>query len=454
MVKWQILCNRTLVGHDWRRGPCRRFGLFGRQLCRVFLLPSPIKAPNVITMDSTPTPLSSRSTPSATLSSASFQYSEGPDEFNSDHVRYVKRSKLATKCRDGRSHIWKYGEAYIRSSDKKEVYYCYECAAASHKQKLFVLNGTGEAATYLEKKHYIDKKTGVKRTRPSVLERQRAGPLFYQSWLDRFKILLIRWIVCCYISFFQIENIYFRELLFFLSPQLIELLPKARSTIRKWIIEEFRKRKEDLKEELQLARSSISLSFDAWTSPNTYSILGVIAMWIDKDGKKRSTVLGIRRMYHEKSGENIGEVVLKLLDEYNVSGDQIGYFMLDNHGSNDSAVDHILKKLRPDMSAQQRRFRRLRCLGHVINLCCQAFLLGHDCERELAKLETHYRSGDYTQVEELWKKYGCLGRLHNLVRYIRLSAGRREEFKSIVGGGDVSEFDGLEVRYYRYTASI
>ncbi|KAG9375522.1 hypothetical protein A1F94_013897 [Pyrenophora tritici-repentis] len=47
-------------------------------------------------------------------------------------------------------------------------------------------------------------------------------------------------------------------------------------------------------------------------------------------------------------------------------------------------------------------------------------------------------------VEELWKKFGCLGRLHNLVRYIRLTPQRRKEFATIIGG-DLSQFDGLEL---------
>ena len=97
------------------------------------------------------------------------------------------------------------------------------------------------------------------------------------------------------------------------------------------------------------------------------------------------------------------------------------------------------------MTAKQRRHRRLRCLGHIINLCCQAFLLGSDCEKQLAKLEKHYRSGDFAKVEELWKKYGCLGRLHNLVRYIRGSSQRRDEFASLAIGGELSEFDNLEL---------
>ena len=168
-------------------------------------------------------------------------------------------------------------------------------------------------------------------------------------------------------------------------------------------------------------------------------------MWIDATGKRRMTVLGIRHVYGEHTGKNLGSVILNLLKEYDISRDQIGYFMLDNTSSNDTAVEFILKELCPWMKSQQRRHRHLRCLGHIINLYCQAFLIGHNCEKQLAKLEKHYLCGDYTKVEELWKKYGCLGRLHNLVRYIRLTLQRHEEFAAIVVGGDLFGFDGLEL---------
>ncbi|KAG9377801.1 hypothetical protein A1F94_012204 [Pyrenophora tritici-repentis] len=150
-------------------------------------------------------------------------------------------------------------------------------------------------------------------------------------------------------------------------------------------------------------------------------------MWIDTTGMRRVTALGMRRIYGEHTGENLGSVVLELLEEYDISGDQIGYFMLDNASANDTAVEFILKDLCPWMKSKQR------------------VPYGRNCEKYLAKLEKHHQRGDYTKVEELWKKFGCLGRLHNLVRYIRLTPQRREEFATIIIGGDLSQFDGLEL---------
>jgi hypothetical protein len=370
-----------------------------------------------------------------------------------DGITYLNHAKITNKrARVGSSHIWKYGLRYIRESDKKEVYYCHECAAGKYKQELFIINGTSGVRSHLEQKHQIDPQSGTKRhssTRKSVLEQQRsaaaASTFFWRDSIERFKELLVRWIVYCHIAFFQLENQYFRELLFFLNPALLSHLPRAAKTIRSWVMGAFRSKKQQLKEDLQQARSRISISFDLWTSPNSYAILGVVAMWIDADGRRQSTVLGLRRLYGEHTGENIGSAILELLGEYDVGGEQIGYFMLDNASSNDAAVEHILRELCPWMTPRQRRHRRLRCLGHIINLCCQAFLMGRDCEKYLAKLEKHYQRGDYAKVEELWKKFGCLGRLHNLVRYIRLSPQRREEFAAIVMGGHLTEFDRLEL---------
>jgi hypothetical protein len=228
---------------------------------------------------------------------------------------------------------------------------------------------------HLEDKHDIDPLIGKKKVRSarkSVLDQQigvaTANHFFWKDIVEKFKDLFIPWIVYCHIAFFQLENQYFRELLLFLSPTPSKHLPKATKTIRKWFMNAFLSEKERLNEDLQRSRTRISISFNLWTSPNPYAILG---------------------------------------------SSQCG------------------------LTPKQRRHRRLRCLGHIINLCSQAFLMGRNCEKEIKKLEKHYQRGDYSKVEELWRKFGCLGRLHNLVRYIRLTPQRREEFAAIVIGGDL-----------------
>jgi len=57
-------------------------------------------------------------------------------------------------------------------------------------------------------------------------------------------------------------------------------------------------------------------------------------------------------VYGEHTGENVGSIIFELLKEYDISGDRIGYFMLDNVSSNDTAVEFILKELCPWMNSK------------------------------------------------------------------------------------------------------
>lgn len=89
------------------------------------------------------------------------------------------------------------------------MYYCHECAVGNHKQELFVVNGTSRARSHLEEKHHIDPQSGIKRhsrTTKSVLDQQMgaatANNFFWKNSVEKFKELLIRWIVYCHIAFF------------------------------------------------------------------------------------------------------------------------------------------------------------------------------------------------------------------------------------------------------------
>src|SRR3546814_7979757 len=70
-------------------------------------------------------------------------------------------------------------------------------------------------------------------------------------------------------AFFQFENKYFRELLLFLNPALLNHLPKAAKTIRSWVMDAFLSKKHRLREDLRRSRSRISISFDLRSEEHT-----------------------------------------------------------------------------------------------------------------------------------------------------------------------------------------
>lgn len=169
--------------------------------------------------------------------------------------------------------------------------------------------------------------------------------------------------------------------------------------IRKWIIEAFEARKEKLRQELQAARNNISISFDLWTSPNYQATLGCVAHFVNRSGKRRTAVLALRELVCEHLGENMADVLLHIFGDYGISG-RIGYFMADNATSNDACIDLVLQALYPNMSKKHRLRRRLRCFGHIVNLCAQALIIGKDAEKTCKDLESAYQ-GDLTRIGEL-----------------------------------------------------
>ncbi|KAM4060848.1 hypothetical protein HRG_014333 [Hirsutella rhossiliensis] len=56
----------------------------------------------------------------------------------------------------------------------------------------------------------------------------------------------------------------------------------------------------------------------------------------------------------------------------------------------------------------------------------RAFLIGKDAKKICKDLDAAYKEGDMTRIRELWRKRGAIGRLHNIIRYIRASPQRRQ----------------------------
>ncbi|KAL6411754.1 HAT domain-containing protein [Ilyonectria robusta] len=170
---------------------------------------------------------------------------------------------------------------------------------------------------------------------------------------------------------------------------------------------------------------------------------GYIAHFINRSGKIRTAVLALRELVGEHLGENMADVLLHIFGDYGISS-RIGYFMADNATSNDACIELVLQALYPNISKKHRLRRRLRCFGHIVNLGAQAFIMGKDAEKTCKDLESSYREGDFARIGELWERRGAIGRLHNIVRYIRASPQQRQFFRSIEIGGELAAFDGLE----------
>jgi hypothetical protein len=126
---------------------------------------------------------------------------------------------------------------------------------------------------------------------------------------------------------------------------------------------------------------------------------------------------------------------------------RVGFFILDNASNNDVAVNAILRSLYPTMSETARKRRRIRCLAHVTNLVAKAFLLGEKSEETPDELLVAEHQEDSGRLATFWQKHGALGRLQNLIRFIRTTPQRRQSFKEcLVDSESWKEFNKLEVQ--------
>jgi hypothetical protein len=88
--------------------------------------------------------------------------------------------------------------------------------------------------------------------------------------------------------------------------------------------------------------------------------------------------------------------------------------------------------LRPDIKESDNR--RVRCLGHILNLAVKAFLFNKDADA--FKEDTNFkRSNSYIKkLRELWRKKRPIRKFYNLVLYIRVTSQRREKFLDLLKG--------------------
>lgn len=371
---------------------------------------------------------------------------------------YVKAELLNTRY-DRRSGIWDYGYDLVEAETKAPYWKCIICDEKHKETGLFKATSTSGPERHLDKDHRI--RVGKKRTAgvaeldgvedvtstfgtvppsstagSSVYDMLVAGAKSAVSLLpgqlvERFKQALILWIVSYQISLAAVENHFFRDLLSLCSSNLAACLPKSANTVRKWIMEDYEMKKATLITDIQLnTESAINVSFDLWTSSNSLAFMAVVIHYIDKSYKVRTRLIAMRRVYGGHSGENQAKLLVEILREFELT-DRLGYFVSDNATSNDSCIDILLKTLKPDLSADKRTHRRLRCYGHILNLAANAYIWGKDSssfDRELVINNTL----ELEQAElHQWRKHGPVGMLHNTVVFIKRSPQRREQFSDI-----------------------
>lgn len=359
-----------------------------------------------------------------------------------------------------RSHIWKYGHALIELPSRNSFWACNICDAKGI-VTMYMGSSTGNAGNHLLEAHRIakprDKRdfidfedddsisdaTNSQSSSPSSSGSYSINTLFDRAnkrvkstlypadLVDEFKRLLIQWVVHFQIALVAVENESFYQLLELLNPRVAALLPATGDTVRRWIIDAYEVYKCRIKRELhEQSISMIHISFDLWTAPNSIPLMGVVAHYTNDKFRNCNTMIALKRLTDSHSGENIGALLVDILREFDII-ERLGYFITDNASSNDIAINHVLRTLLPHLTDLARRQRRLRCFGHILNLASSAYIYGNDPMSFEAEIMVHQALAREQAELRAWRKHGPIGKLHNIVVFIRRSPQRREAFKRL-----------------------
>jgi hypothetical protein len=226
-----------------------------------------------------------------------------------------------------------------------------------------------------------------------------------------------------------------------LNPLIDQEILTSHSSVMNHISLLYQSYKESVTKMLQSAISSIHLSLDIWTSPNKILLLGICVHFVDFESNLRRLLIGLPQVFNHSADEML-RTLLPYLKGNKILKD-VGYIISDNHTANDKLCRllslYLQDKEEVDWDYTQHR---LRCIGHVINLAVQEFLFGNLSD-EVSDSDDNSSNAEAATREEAmkprskegWRRMGALGKLHNIVVYIRggASTSKHQEFKDLAG---------------------
>ena len=347
--------------------------------------------------------------------------------------------------RERKAWHWSHGfEVRHRALQKKgwACKYCYQAGHVPRNCGWIYLDGSGSGniTDHLKKRHNTGQGGKIKKPEPlldafrkAASKTPRDSEIYHRlvSSFNKvdFKNKLLRWIIQDDIPFDVVNSPFFRDLLIATNDTLNGLIPSD-TAIHNWILKNFNSFKGIVTEKLATTQGQIHMSFDMWTSCNQLCLCGIVVHFNDANGKMFNFLLSIPEVLGRHSGANIADTVVDIIHEYNIQS-RVGYFVTDNAGNNDTALDAIAAEL--NFNAKHRR---LRCMGHILNLVARSILFGQDPDALQKEADKAKQNIDEVM---LWRRRGPIGKLHNIVKYVFQSPQRLQRFH------DIQMLDDVEV---------
>lgn len=354
----------------------------------------------------------------------------GITRLRSDSVELYS-DKPPTK-RPRTSWIWKHGKEVVDPKTLKLRWQCSICTGKNPTSYIISKGSTDKPKDHLRYSHRIDE-IGIIPEEKSPKLNQSIINMFRPSSLqhittDGLKKYLVRWVVNDHMAFTSITTFNFQALVTYLNEDVVAILPSDR-TMSAWVIQEFLEARQKIIDYFKSHADKVHFSHDLWTSPNYHSVLGIVAHWCHLY-RPITLLLALKEVKGSHTGENLSHHFYAAMKEFSLLS-KIGYFMMDNASNNNTFMTHLTNLLQYSSEVEKDidlNTYRLRCFGHIINLVVRQLLFGEDYEMfEVEVLVTELQKKEEEELE-LWRKKGCIGKLHNLVMYVKGSTQRIDAF--------------------------
>ena len=221
-------------------------------------------------------------------------------------------------------------------------------------------------------------------------------------------------------------------------------LLKSHTSIPARITDNYYHQRRLIKQHLHKAISCIHFCTDTWYAGTSFQkeFQAINAQFVDEQGHLQQALLALPELEGGHSGAAVAPFFIDTLQLYEIE-DKIGWITGDNHGANDTLCRAIEDHLTATgITTWTAEFRRLRCIGHTINLPVQTFLFAKDKEALAIAKERAANStitlddtiAELSQTDEKagWSRSAPVYKVYRLavaLRNMRLA----KEFKHLAG---------------------
>lgn len=321
-----------------------------------------------------------------------------------------------------------------------EAYWvCRRCDKNGALDKLYIATATSGASLHLKIQHRLappnDDEDSEALEAPDFSQpppkRHRSAPTVVpKSQVSRIRELCVGFLVDSSSPFTTFQNLFLKALLYQLNPDVCAQVPWSRQSQKEELGRLYKEKKTQIKDEMNKALTKVHLSFDLWTSPNRHAIIAIFCHFLKPSGQLTQYLLALRRQLGAHTGENIAHTMLKVIKEWDLV-ESTGSVVCDNATNNDTCLQTLFPLLSLIYTKEDVVHRRMRCYGHILNLVGRAFLHGVDKEAFEQESDDLINAGRLKEDLALWRTRGPIGKLRNIVKYIRSSPQRCESFLAI-----------------------